>query len=167
MTMSIMDPDKLPKKPAVASRAAADAEFNHWLRENNFDRLKDGDGQVWTLDLQVTRLPEPAEHEASWTLTLNLTTVVTVASLIETKVLDPQEDVRLMELLGDQSIAIALKPIQHKAMTRDDARRLLVKILPETRAKIEGGTFRDVKRSLIGRWVDQSRVFGAGRSQDY
>lgn len=161
--MSIMDPDKLPKKPAITSRAAADAEFDRWLRENSFDRLKDGDGQVWKLDLLVTRLPEPAAKEAAWVMTLQMSAAVTAASLVATKVLDPQTDERLIGMLGDHEIEIDLKPVQHKAVTREDARRLLATVLPETRKKMEASSFKDIKRGLIGRWIDQSRRFGASQ----
>jgi len=159
--MSIMDNDKLPKRPVVSSKAAADAEFEYWLKENNFDRLKDGDGLAWNLNLKVSRIPEPAAKEAPWTLTLHLTAQVTVKSLVETHTLEPDLDSRLIEMIGDNAIDINLKPIQRKAMTLEDARRLLAVVLPETRDKVALSSFREIKRSLVGRWVDQSRVFGA------
>lgn len=159
--MSIMDNDKLPKRPAVASQTAADAEFDYWLRENNFDRIKDGDGLTWKLDLQVFRQPEPAAREAPWILTLHLTTSVSAKLLMATKSLDAVQDNRLIDLMGDRSIDISLKPVQHKAVTREDARRLLAVVLPETRKKMEQASLKDIKRTLVGRWVDQSRMFGA------
>jgi hypothetical protein len=156
-----MDPDKLPKKPAVPSQAAADAEFDRWLRENSFDRLTDGDGQVWRLTLLVSRLPEPAAREAAWIMTIHLTTAVTAELLVATKVFDPQADERLIAMLGDREIDVELKPVQHKAVTREDARRLLTTVLPETRSRMESSSFREIKRSLVGRWVDRSCRFGA------
>lgn len=158
-----MDNDKLPKRPAVASQTAADAEFDYWLRENNFDRIKDGDGVIWNLDLQVFRQPEPAAREAPWILTLNLTTKVTAKILIGTKTMDVVQDSRLIDLMGDHSIDINLKPVQHKAMTREDARRLLAAVLPETRLKMAAASLKEIKRTLVGRWIDQSRLFGANR----
>lgn len=156
-----MDNDKLPKRPAVASQTAADAEFDYWLRENNFDRIKDGDGLFWKLDLQVFRQPEPAAREAPWILTLHLTTKVSAKILIGTQTLDAVQDSRLIDLMGDHVIDINLKPVQHKAMTREDARRLLAVVLPETRLKMEAASLKEIKRTLVGRWIDQSRVFGA------
>jgi hypothetical protein len=159
--MSIMDNDKLPKRPVVSSKAAADAEFEYWLKENNFDHMKDGDGLPWKLELKIARVPEPAKREAPWTLTLHLTAQVTAKTLVETHTLEPEQDSRLIEMMGDHVIDINLKPVQRKAMTREDARRMLAVVLPETRDKVALSSFREIKRSLVGRWIDQSRVFGA------
>lgn len=159
--MSIMDNDKLPKRPVVTSKTAADAEFDYWLKENNFSSLKDGDGLAWNLNLKIARVPEPAAREAPWTLTLHLTAQVNAKTLVETHTLEPDLDSRLIELIGEHTIDINLKPIQRKAMTKEDARRMLAVVLPETRDKVALASFREIKRSLVGRWIDQTRVFGA------
>lgn len=157
-----MEFDRLPSRPIVKSSVGAQAEWERWLYENHFQRLLDADGLDWTLELSIDLLPDDDDrHSARYVVTLQLGADVDVATFLKTGTLDPVEDERMITLIGGHKVPLRMKPMVHHAKGENDARDLLVRVLPELRENIASSRLRDIKRSLIGRWIDDQGVFSA------
>jgi hypothetical protein len=161
MTYS-MDPDKLPKRPVVRSLMGAITEVKTWLRENQLDQVRDGEGLVWTLEVKAAQVDDPQDpRKVLWQLRIALTTQVDAATLVKTGLLSPAKDDRLLALLGDGTVDLAMKPLIYKAPSEDAAKALLADVLPQLKASFLRSSLAEVKRHLIGRWVDEQGRFGA------
>ncbi len=156
-----MEFDRLPSRPIVKSVIGAQAEWERWLYENHFQRLLDADGLDWTLELSIDQLPDDDNrHGARYVVTLQLGADVDVDTFVKTGTLDRIEDERTITLIGAQKVPLRMRPAVHHAKGEPDARELLVRVLPELRENIATSRLRDIKRSLIGRWIDDQGVFG-------
>ncbi len=161
VTMYNTDPDKLPKKPVTISQTSANKEFARWLEQNNRHSLCDASGLNWNIHLETLETPDPADHrQVQWSLTLRITSEVNAAQLLAGQTLHENNDERLLSLFGDASIRIALKPITHQEATLDGARKWLAAELNRLREQFAKDGFHEVKRQLVGRWIDEERLFG-------
>lgn len=157
-----MDFDRLPTRPVVKSAISAQAEWEHWLLENHFQRLLDADGLDWNLELEVFQKPDEDDlHVARWTAVLHLRADVDVETFIRTGTLDVEEDARLISLIGSERVPLRMKPVTHEARGEKEAKDMLIRILPELRDSIAKTKLREIKRGLIGKWVDGNTMFGA------
>lgn len=156
-----MDFDRLPSRPVVVSTVSAQAEWEHWLLENHFQRLLDGDGLDWNLEIDVQQLPDDQDrHSSRWIATLYLKADVNAEMFITTGTIDADDDQRLIALIGDRDVPLRMKPVVHEARGEKDAKDMLVRILPELRENIAKSKMRDIKRGLICRWIDEQAAFG-------
>lgn len=161
--MYTMDKDLQPKRPVVTSLAGALTEARRWLEENQFDQVKDGDGLPWSLKLQVSQVPEPKNPKGVlWELKLHLSALVMAPLLIETGTLDALKDSRLLEMIGNESIELKMRPLVYRAPHEDAAKTLLADILPKLKASFAKSSLSEVKRALVGRYVDDRCRFGGG-----
>lgn len=155
------DPDKLPKKPVTISQTSANEEFARWLAQNDRHHLRDAAGVIWNISVETLETPDPTDHrQAVWKITLRIGADVGAHHLIADKTLDEGKDERLLGLLGDATIRLALKPSVHEAQGLDAARKWLAEELHRLRDQFAKDGFHEVKRQLVGRWVDESRWFG-------
>jgi hypothetical protein len=153
--------DKPPRRPVITSLAGALGEIKNWLKENQLDQVRDGDGMVWSLTVKVTQVAEPANPKGLlWQVRLGLATDATVQDLVATGALDARKDARLIELIGSNSINIAMKPTIYDTPDEDAARRLIADLVPKLKASFLKSSLTEVKRMLIGRWVDDRGRFG-------
>lgn len=156
-----MDFDRRPSRPIVKSTVGAQAEWEYWLYENHFQRIMDGDGLDWHLEMSVHQLPDREEMRGGVVvLTLQLGVDVKVDQFVSTGTLDPQEDERMISMIGDRWVPLRMRPIVHEAKGEAQAKELLATILPELRENIGKSKMRDIKRGLIGRWLDEQAAFG-------
>jgi hypothetical protein len=145
----------------VTSLAGALGEVRHWLAENQLDRLKDADGLAWSLAVKPSQVPDPADpRRVLWQLKVALTVRATAAEFAATGTLHPVKDARLLALLGDDVIELAMKPLIYRAATETAAKALIVEVLPKLKASFMKNPLTEVKRQLIGRWVDERCRFG-------
>lgn len=157
-----MEFNKLPSRPIVKSSISAQADWERWLYENHYQRLLDADGLDWSLELALDQLPDEDDRQTSqYILTLQLGTDVDVETFLKTGTLDRENDERMITLIGERKVPLRMKPVVHKAKGEKEARDLLVRVLPELRETIANSRLRDIKRALIGRWIDEQGVFGA------
>jgi hypothetical protein len=153
--------DKLPKRPVVSTLTAAIGGLKRWVDESCHGPFQDGDGQTWTLGIKVTRIPDPdSSNGLLWSIRLCLTAQVIGAELVATGVLSPDADSRLIFLIGEQMVPMAMRPVIHRAADEAEAKRLLAAALPELKATLGKQSLIPIKRDLIGRWVDERCQFG-------
>lgn len=153
--------DKRPSRPVVTSLSHALSEIDHWVSENKFDRIKDGDGLTWNLDLAIKPVPNRENtHGLLWEATVRLHVAATAEMFIETGTLHRVSDERLIALIGDADIKVALKPSVYTAKSEDEMRQIVASVVPKLKVHLMKNSFYDVKRRLIGRFVDQSQWFG-------
>ncbi len=155
------DSDKRPRRPVITSLAGALGEIKNWLTENQLDQVRDADGMVWTMSVKVTQIADKSDPKGLlWQVRLLLSTSANAAEFLSTGALDAVKDARLINLIGNHSIDIAMKPMVYDTPGEDAARRLIVDLLPKLKANFIKNSLTEVKRSLIGRWVDDHGRFG-------
>jgi hypothetical protein len=152
------------KRPVISTLTAATAELKKWLEESCLSTFQDGDGQAWQLGLKVTQRPDPATTNGLlWAIRLGLTAQVSGRELVSTGVLCPDKDHRLLSLIGVDLVPMAMRPSIYQAANESEARQVLVVALPDLRKTLEKQSLVEVKRDLIGRWLDDQCRFGAHR----
>lgn len=150
-----MDGGQRPTRPAVPSQTGALAAIEAWVRENRFDEVCDADGQRWSLKTEVTQVPDQADsRKLLWQIQLKLTTTMSGADLVRTHALDAAKDARLLALVGDELVAMSMRPQTHLALNEDEAKLLLAESLPKLKGELAAKSLLPVKRELVGRWID-------------
>jgi hypothetical protein len=155
------DPEKPPKRPVVGSLAGALNELDNWLKENQYESLSDADGLAWKLDLKVSQAPVKGDPKGLvWRVRIGLRRELDAEDLLAAGILKLPEDERLLGLIGDEIVPLAMKPALHEVPGELEARRLVADELPRLKATLAKKSLIDIKRSLIGRWVDERSRFG-------
>jgi hypothetical protein len=65
----------------------------------------------------------------------------------------------MIQLLGSQKIPFIMRPKVLIGKTDDEVRKMVVAALPDLRRDLGRAKLREVKRKLLGRWVDAARAF--------
>lgn len=161
--MYTMDRDAPPKRPVISSLTGAITEVRRWLKENQFDQVRDGDGLPWDLSVKTHQEPDPRNPKGLiWELRLCLEAKVSGPRLVETATFDRVKDARLVEMIGSDIIELKMKPLVYKAASEDAAKAMLVEMLPKLKASFARSSLSEVKRSLVGRFIDDRCRFGGG-----
>lgn len=156
-----MDFDKPPSRPVIKSVISAQAEWENWLRQNNFEFFRDADGVEWRVTMTFAQLPGQVEKGSSrWVTTLEIGVDLPISALISTGTLDSDEDARLIGLAGDHLIPLRMRRVQYEAASEGEMRETLVQALPELRENFRKTSLHEVKRSLVGRWIEGMLMFG-------
>ena len=159
-----------PTRPVVPSLMGAMSLVNAWLRDHQYDILRDGDGQAWDLKVEVEERPDPnATKGGVCRVRVLLSTKVSAGELVQTKVLSPKtspSDARLLRMIDEETVTLAMKPRTTMAASEDEARLWLADALPKLKAELAGKSLIAVKRDLIGRWIDERGRFGAEAALD-
>lgn len=155
--------DRPPKRPIIGSQAGALNELKNWLKDNQFERLQDGDGLAWDMEIKVQQIPAKGDPKGLlWRLQLQLKREMTGEELVNARILQRPADERLLALIGSASLNMAIKPQVFEAANELEARRLLADHLPKLKAALVKKSLLTVKRGLVGRWVDEKSHFGNG-----
>ncbi len=153
--------DKLPTRPVVTSRLAADAQMQHWLEVNQVKNIEDQDGSTWQLRVDVQQLPDPGDlHRPLWEITLSLSTALTAADCLATDVLSLDEDSRLVEMLGNAAVPLSMRPIRMSAHDIDEARNGFVAALERLKRDFPATNLREIKRRILSAWIENRCLFG-------
>lgn len=159
--MYSMDQNKMPRRPVVLSQAAASAEFELWVRENRYEKVLDGDGLPWHVELTAMPIPDPENlPRGMWELRMEARVEVNATSLLATGTMDPIADERLLLLIGTESIPLQMKPEVRYARSLEESKRALFEMIPKVKDTLVKGSLRDIKRALIGQWIDRRCLFG-------
>lgn len=160
-----MDFDKPPSRPVIKSVISAQAEWENWLRQNNFEFFRDADGLEWRVSMSFEQLPAQADRGAArWVTSLQIGVDVTMATLVDTGTFDPEDDARLIDLASNRAIPLRMRKVQYETNSEGDMRETLVQALPELRENFRKTSLHEVKRSLVGRWIENLTVFGHDQS---
>jgi|LauGreDrversion4_2_1035121.scaffolds.fasta_scaffold04279_10 hypothetical protein len=160
------DKDKLTSSLVVSSQAAAERDIQNWLREIQQDSTIDGDGWTWRIEVSVKQAPDPNDtRRVEWHLKIKLCTEMSATDLIEGGILTPDVDARMLDLIGDESVPMSMKPTRHKVANEAAARTVLSEALPNMKRTFASYRLHAIKRALVHRWVDQSLAFGGRYSK--
>lgn len=160
--MYTTDDDRPAKKPVIGSQAGALAEIARWMRDNRYDHVTDADGLDWQLAIETQEGPaKDNPRELAIELRFCLSATVTAESLIRTQTLDATADERLIALLADAEIPLAMRPIAKLARGAEEARRMIRDELPELRRRLVDPKIRQYKRMVVARWLDKISLFGS------
>ncbi len=163
-----MDHEKLPRKPAIPSLTSAISEINAWLSKNRYERLKDSAGLEWSLNAAAEKhgMRVPPDHEKLWELRLSFEVDVTSELLIKTGTLSEKEDERLISLVGEDVIPIRMRPLRFFAHSEEELRSIMIEELPKIRDRFQHTDLTSLKRTLVGRWVDERGQFNSISTQN-
>jgi hypothetical protein len=116
----------------------------------------------WRLVMQFDQLPSELDrHQGRWVATLKFGLDTPVKTLIDTGTLDVEADARLIELIGDSLVPLRMRQMTYEAASENEMRETMSRVLPELRDNFRKTSLHQIKRDLIGRWVDSLGVFGA------
>ena len=149
------------RKPVVSSLAAAQAEFNHWLLENTFATLHDRAGGVWRSIVRLKQEPSPGEARKAWfLLAVSIKSSMTSKSLCDTAVLCPDNDTRLIALLGEMEIPLTLPLGEWEGGDMSTMRSHLQQSIVKAREILRVSDLSRLKRQRLSWWLDSHSIFG-------
>jgi len=157
-----MESMNLPSRPVVTSQLAAEAIVNQWSRENERQKITDGDGLDWRLECEIDQeIIEPLQKKEIWKVSLRLICDASSEDLVKTGALDSEKDERIIDLLGDSRVPLSLKPRVFQAKSIEEAKNLSLETLDRLEKEMAKASLLEAKRRLIFRFVDQSSLFGS------
>lgn len=149
------------RRPVIASLTSADAEFNHWVAQNNYHHLSDRAGTIWELRLHLDQIPHPKNVISPlYRLHIGLEASFGSEELVTTGVLDPVADARLLSLCGDTKLNVPLQIKLLEANSLEDLRSDLATYIYKLRNELKKRDLHGLKRRMITRWIDQKSLFG-------
>jgi hypothetical protein len=156
-----MDFERPPSKPVIKSLTSAQAEWDNWLLQNNFEFMRDGDGIDWRVVMTFEQLPSDLDrHKGKWVATIQVSIDLPMKRLVETGTLDPEQDGRLIFLAGTGQIPLRMKKLRYEAPGENEMRETMARVLPELRDNFRKLSLHEVKRNLVCRWVESLGIFG-------
>ena len=152
--------DKMPSRPVVVSQVSADQIVKEWTRENDLSLISDSSGQNWQLKVELHIEPSKDDVKASvYELQLQLWTHVDARELVHSGVLSEDKDKRLLDLLGSNVISIYLKPRFITDKSLEEVRYKFIDEVGRLKKELKSSDLAPVKRSMVGKWVDQQGLF--------
>lgn len=151
------------RRPVIASVASATAEFNHWVEQKAQKDFKDANGGVWQLQLDLQQLPHPQDTQAAlYRLNIGLSCELNTRHLVEVGAYDAQDDARLLGLLGEARIPVAMKKRIMENPSLENLRSELADELSRIRKSLEKVDLNSMRKRVIGQWIDRKQLFGSG-----
>ncbi len=151
----------ITKPPVIRSQSSAELEFKNGIERNDLRQLTDQDQQTWQVHIEMlqTFSPETLKKEF-WEIKIHTDCEIGLKDFLSTKVLNPQHDQRLLELLGDHKIYIKMNPLILHAHTYDEARSLLANTFLNLKEKFSQSNLKDMKKKYIEQYIEKSCQFG-------
>jgi hypothetical protein len=150
------------RRPVIASVASATAEFNHWVEQKAPKDFKDANGGVWQLQLKLQQLPHPQDTQATLhRLNIGLNCELGARHLVEVGAYDEVEDQRLLQLLEEDRIPVAMKNRIMENTSLENLRMELADELLRVRKSLEKMDLNRMRRRVIGQWIDRKQLFGS------
>ncbi len=160
--MSFSTPSGATRRPVIASVASAAAEFNHWVEQKAQKDFKDANGGVWELQLNLQQLPHPQDTQgAFYRLNIGLSCELNARHLVEVGAYDAQEDQRLLQMLGEDRIPVAMKKRVMENPSLENLRTELADELVRIRKSLDKIDLNPMRRRVISQWVDRKQLFGS------
>jgi|GEM_PF-1711429 len=159
-----MNSMETPSRVVVPSHLVAEAQFQTWLKENKYDVLPDAAGIPWKLNIQLLEVPDHVDRRrALIRISIHVTAQLGVQDLVNTGSFDAKIDQRLISILGDRRIDMQLKPLRFESQSWEDCRHFVADSILQLRSKLKHSEMHEIKRALVGRFIDEQALFGAGQ----
>ena len=131
-----------------------------WLRNNNYHRIQDKEGTFWTLKVISKLGPNPEDtHGGIWDIKVQVSSVLDRDILLNSEILDPDKDARLANIIGSEKIPIEFKRPGTQTRSKEASRRFIADEVEKLRELLNSSDLSDIKRRLIGEWVDDRCKF--------
>ena len=157
-----MDSLQMPSKPVITSQLAADAIIEAWNEENAARTLKDHEGMSWDIDVSTEQeIVEAKQGQEIWQVTLRLTCDASAGDLVSAGVLHEEEDLRVIEILGEAKVPLAQKPRVFRVKSLEEAKNLSLDQLAQLEKQLAATPLLEAKRDLVFRHIDASCQFGS------
>jgi len=95
-----------------------------------------------------------------WQIRLAPVAKMSAAALVGAMVLEADADARMIAMIGADLVPMVMKPTVLVAPSEAEARGLLAMELPRLKAAFKDMKLGEVKRALIGRWLEERCLFG-------
>lgn len=158
--MYSMDLDLRAKKPVIPSLLSAQVQLNEWVEANTQKSLLDADGVEWQLSMETREVPNHRRSSGLlWEVAVHLTAKLGQNELIETGVLKPTEDDRLLSMIGEEVITFVVKPKVFSADSMQAAKTKLSEVMPGLKKTFRTSHLNTIKRGLVERWIEDRAKF--------
>ena len=156
------------RKPVVPSLAAAQSEFNLWLRENSLEGLYDKSGAYWQLAVELRQGPSPSPGREPWyKLVLAVKHQLDLRNLCAQGVLSEVDDARLIRFLEGKELPCLQQKIgSWEGSSLNDIRAYFYDCLHKARVFMSLYDFAQVKRKRLGAFLDRTSLFGSRVPQE-
>ena len=152
----------IPKKLVVKSQASAETDLLEWMRNNDLEKIPDVDGHHWRLEVTRELIPDRVNKGKNRHIFyLQASTEIGRQQLVDHGIFDEKKDSRLLGLLGEKKVRLAMSPVKEAAWSEDELRHMLMDHILRIRKKLATPAVSTLKRELAGRYVDRKAVFGA------
>jgi hypothetical protein len=160
--MSFSTPAGTARRPVIPSVASADAEFNHWVERQGWQDFRDANGGLWQLELKLQQLPHPQDTQATlYRLQIGLHCVLNVRHLVEVAAFDAIDDARLLQMLDEDQVPVAMKSRVLENVSLETLRGELADDLHRLRKSLEKVDLNSMRKRVIGQWIDRKQRFGS------
>lgn len=152
----------IPKKLVVKSQAGAETDLEEWIRANDLKNIPDVDGHIWHLEVTRELIPDRVNAGRNRHIVyLQAFTDMGRDQLVQEGIFDAEKDGRLLGLLGEKRVRLAMSPVKETAWSEDEIRSILMDHIARIRKNLSSPSVSSLKRELAGRYVDRKSVFGA------
>ncbi len=141
------------------SQLAAHQEAERWAKANG-QLVVDRQGLSWKLKTKQWQEPSLEDAKAIlWLVSLQLTSEVDAAELVRSQIFDHETDARLLLLLGEDLVPLALRPLSFSAVKEIDAiQEAEANILPYCR-RLDAANIHELKHQTVCRFIDNKMRF--------
>lgn len=161
-----METNQNPSRLVIPSHLSAERAVQAWMQQNRLDLVPDAAGLEWRIQVEMREVPDAVDHRRSVVeLTVRVGSSADGQDLVRTGTFNAVNDERLIAMLGEDRVPFGRKPRYHEARNMDEARQWLADCMLEIGNEMRSSAFHDVKRQLVGRWIDARREFGYGFNQ--
>ena len=144
-----------PNRPVIASLTSANAEFNHWLKENGAVALTDTLGLGWELKTTTQILPDEINrHGARHCLDIELESFISGPILRDLGLLEADRDARLLYLLGSDRKRCFIRFPRLEAASHELLRQPASQYIRQARMAIQSFDPGEQIKAQLGPWVD-------------
>ena len=154
--------------PIISSAKAAESQFRHWLNQNSYKEILDLEGVVWRMVIEAELEKSNQSLSArGWLASIKASAFLTLDDLVNAGITDKNDEnsiERYQYFLNGGKIEIHLKPYLFHGVDEESIRQWLQQRIPEIQEKIRSSDLKEIKKTLVGKWLDKSRSFGASRT---
>jgi hypothetical protein len=151
----------MPRKPVILSQASADAEVSAWMQGKAKKVLQDIDGLDWMIDARAQPKPTQDSRAPVWCLTVKVSAQVSAETIEEALAYDAGDAERFISLMDELSIPLEMKPVTYHFESLEDAREFFADQHRDIQTKLSNAKMTDIKRLLVGRWIEERCNFGS------
>jgi len=111
--------------------------------------------------MKLEQLPHPQDTQgALFRLHIGLDSMLDARQLVEVGAFDSEEDKRLLQMLGNDKVPMEMRNRMLEHASVENLRGMLADEMINIRKSLAKVELNEVRKRLIGQWVDRKCLFG-------